>query len=123
MLSPGTHDFTGAPPPGPNEFAYRGRWGIALDSATARRGASLDLNFGARRVYLVLGSAGGPRQVGVRLDGEPISAADAGADVHDGAVTVDSERLYALVELARVGHHVLELEFEPGITGYAFTFG
>jgi cytochrome c biogenesis protein CcdA/thiol-disulfide isomerase/thioredoxin len=123
ILSPGTHEFGGAPRPGPNEFAYRGRWRIALDSATAQRGASLELNFGARRVYLVLGSAGGPGQVKVRLDGAPISAADAGADVHDGVVTVDSERLYDLVDLPRVAHHLLELEFAPGVSGYAFTFG
>ena len=46
-----------------NEFAYHGKWRIALDSATAGPGASLDLNFGARRVYLVLGSPGRDRKV------------------------------------------------------------
>jgi sensor domain CHASE-containing protein len=38
-------------------------------------------------------------------------------------VAVDSQRLYNLVELPQVGEHELELEFEPGITAYAFTFG
>ena len=64
MLSPGSARLhraeLGSPP---NEFAYRGRWRIALDSATAEAGASLDLNFGARRVYLVLGSPGRDRRV------------------------------------------------------------
>lgn len=127
-LSPGLHDFDTAALRAPqqvppNEFAYRGKWKIALESATAEAGAGLDLNFGARRVYLVLGSPAGPRKVRVKLDGKTISAADSGADVKDGAVTVDAQRLYALVNLPRVEHHVLELEPEEGVTGYAFTFG
>lgn len=122
-LSPGLHAFTAPAQVPPNEFAYRGKWRISLESATAAGGASLDLNFGARRVYLVLGSPGHPRQVAVKLDGAPISAADAGTDVKGGEVTVDSQRLYNLVDLPKVGHHTLELEFEPGVMGYAFTFG
>jgi cytochrome c biogenesis protein CcdA/thiol-disulfide isomerase/thioredoxin len=122
MLSPGTHDFAKPPAPGPNEFAYSGKWRITLDSATAK-GGSLHLNFGARRVYLVLGSPGKPRRVKVLLDGEPIPPSLAGSDVHDGAVEVDSQRLYNLVDMPVVGHHVLTLEPEAGVTGYAFTFG
>jgi cytochrome c biogenesis protein CcdA/thiol-disulfide isomerase/thioredoxin len=121
-LSPGMHDFTAPAALPANEFAYHGKWRIALDSATAA-GGSLDLNFGARRVYLVLGSPGHPRQVKVKLDGKPISSADAGSDVHGGVVTVDSQRLYNLVNLPAVEGHVLELEPEAGVMGYAFTFG
>jgi cytochrome c biogenesis protein CcdA/thiol-disulfide isomerase/thioredoxin len=122
MLSPGLHDFS-APAQLPlNEFAYHGKWKIALDSATAE-GGSLDLHFGARRVYLVLGSPGKPRRMKVLLDGRPISAADAGSDVHEGVVTIDAQRLYNLVELPQVGRHVLTLEPEAGVMGYAFTFG
>ncbi len=121
-LSPGLHDFSAPASLPANEFAYHGKWRIALDSATAA-GGSLDLNFGARRVYLVLGSPGHPRQVRVRLDGNPISSAEAGSDVHGGVVNVDSQRLYNLVDLPAVAGHVLELEPEPGVMGYAFTFG
>jgi hypothetical protein len=123
MLSPGSHDFTAPKSLPANEFAYRGRWRVALDSATAGEGASLDLNFGARRVYLVLGSPGRDRKVRVLLDGQPISSTDAGSDVHDGVVTVTGQRLYNLVNLPEVGHHVLSLEPEAGVMGYAFTFG
>ncbi|MDX6602203.1 MAG: hypothetical protein QOF13_1405 [Solirubrobacterales bacterium] len=122
MLSPGSHEFAKAPPPGPNEFAYHGRWRITLDSATAEDG-SLDLNFGARRVYLVLGSPGKSRSVRVLLDGRPISSGLAGSDVHEGNVDVTAQRLYSLVDLPSVGHHLLTLEPEAGVTGYAFTFG
>ncbi|HWA55081.1 MAG TPA: cytochrome c biogenesis protein DipZ [Solirubrobacterales bacterium] len=123
MLSPGTHAFAKPPAPGPNEFAYSGRWRIALESATAAKDASLDLNFGARRVYVVLGSPGGPRRVRVLLDGKPIPAKLAGSDVHGGSVDVTAQRLYEVVDLPAVGHHVLGLEPEPGVMAYSFTFG
>ncbi len=122
MLSPGSHDFGNPPAPPPNQFAYRGRWRISLDSATAE-GGSLALNFGARRVYLVLGSPGHSRQMRVLLDGKPIPEELAGSDVKGGVVTVSSQRLYDLVDLPAVGAHLLELVPEPGIEGYAFTFG
>ncbi len=121
-LSPGLHDFSAPAQVPANEWAYRGPWRIELDSATAA-GGSLELDFGARRVYLVLGTVDGrPRRVKVTLDGKPIGAA-AGADVHGGAVTVRSQRLYELVDLPRVGEHLLRLEPEAGTMGYAFTFG
>jgi cytochrome c biogenesis protein CcdA/thiol-disulfide isomerase/thioredoxin len=121
-LSPGLHDFDAPAEVPPNEFAYRGPWRIELDSATAG-GGSLELDFGARRVYLVLGTIDGqPRQVRVTLDGEPIGNA-AGADVHGGTATVRSHRLYELVDLPQVGQHLLRLEPDPGVVGYAFTFG
>jgi cytochrome c biogenesis protein CcdA/thiol-disulfide isomerase/thioredoxin len=122
MLSPGTHDFSAPVALPVDEFAFRGRWRIALDSATAQ-GGSLDLNFGARRVYLVLGSAARSRRAQVLLDGRPISRADAGEDVRGGTVTVSGHRLYELVDLPAVGEHVLTLKPEAGVEGYAFTFG
>jgi cytochrome c biogenesis protein CcdA/thiol-disulfide isomerase/thioredoxin len=125
MLSPGTHDFqapSGTPPE--NEFDYRGRWRITRESATALEGASLDLAFGARHVYLVLGTDdGNSRRMRVLLDGRPIPDALAGADVHGGSVTVGEHRLYELVDLPRVEQHVLTLKPEAGVGGYAFTFG
>jgi cytochrome c biogenesis protein CcdA/thiol-disulfide isomerase/thioredoxin len=121
-LAPGLHDFTAPAALPANEFAYRGPWRIELDSATAA-GGSLELDFGARRVYLVLGTIDDrPRRVRVTLDGKPIGAA-AGADVHGGSVTVRAQRLYELVDLPRVGRHRLRLEPEAGVMGYAFTFG
>jgi cytochrome c biogenesis protein CcdA/thiol-disulfide isomerase/thioredoxin len=122
MLSPGSHDFGNPASPGPNEFAYRGRWRIALDSATAE-GGSLDLSFGARRAYLVLGSPGHTRDMRVLLDGRPIPDSVAGSDVHAGVVDITAQRLYNLVDMPAVSHHVLTLEPEAGVMGYAFTFG
>jgi cytochrome c biogenesis protein CcdA/thiol-disulfide isomerase/thioredoxin len=124
MLSPGSHDFGEPPAPGDDEFAYRGRWRIGLDSATAEGRSALELDFGARRVYLVLGSDDGrPRRMRVLLDGRPIPASLAGADVHGGSVEVAAHRLYDLVDLPDVQRHELTLEPQAGVSGYAFTFG
>ncbi|HEX6667169.1 MAG TPA: cytochrome c biogenesis protein DipZ [Solirubrobacterales bacterium] len=121
-IAQGLHDFSAPAGLGDNELAFRGRWRVSLESATAA-GGSLDLDFGARRVYLVLGSPDRERRVRVLLDGKPIAAADAGSDVKGGVVTVSDQGIYNLVDLPRVGHHVLSLEPEAGVTGYAFTFG
>ena len=59
----------------------------------------------------------------VLLDGHPISPADAGADVHDGVVTVRRQRLYCARVASADEQHRLSLRFAPGVTGYAFTFG
>ncbi|HMJ72148.1 MAG TPA: cytochrome c biogenesis protein DipZ [Solirubrobacterales bacterium] len=123
MLSPGSHDFGNPESPPADNFAYRGRWRITLDSATAEDGAALDLSFGARRVYLVLGSPGHSRRMRVLLDGRPIPAGLAGSDVENGVVDVTAQRLYNLVDLPKVEHHTLRLIPEAGVTGYAFTFG
>jgi cytochrome c biogenesis protein CcdA/thiol-disulfide isomerase/thioredoxin len=121
-IAAGSHDFGRPSKPPVNDLAYSGRWRIAPESATAE-GGSLELDFGARRVYLVLGSPGRSRRVRVLLDGRPIPNRLAGADVHDGVLTVASQRLYDLVDLPKVEQGVLKLIPEAGVTGYAFTFG
>ena len=122
----GTHDY-GPPATGDlalNEFALGGSWKIAEQPAEALAGASIDVEFKARHVYLVLSSPGErPLPVKVLLDGRPITAAQAGADVHEGSVTVRRQRLYTLVSLPRDERHHLGLRFAPGVTAYAFTFG
>jgi cytochrome c biogenesis protein CcdA/thiol-disulfide isomerase/thioredoxin len=106
-----------------NEFAFGGEWDADRESATAGADATLSLAFQARRVFLVLGSTGEPREVEVRLDGESIADGPAGEDVQGGRARIEEQRLYRLVDLPEAGSHELELRFEPGITGYAFTFG
>jgi cytochrome c biogenesis protein CcdA/thiol-disulfide isomerase/thioredoxin len=120
----GMHDYgdSTAPPPA-EDLRYSGTWRIARQSGTAVAHARIQLSFDARRVFFVLGSPARPRRVRVLLDGGPIPASLSGADVRGAALTVSFQRLYRLVELPSVQHHVLTLELEPGITGYAFTFG
>jgi cytochrome c biogenesis protein CcdA/thiol-disulfide isomerase/thioredoxin len=107
-----------------NEFDYSGTWNIAAQPATAVSKAGIDLEFEAKNVYLVLSSEDErPRSVQVLLDGKPIPDGLAGADVHNGALTVTNERLYSLVSLPGDAQHHLSLRFAPGVSGYAFTFG
>ena len=97
----------------PSHFALRGVWRTSGEAATAVRGASLRSRFTARRVFLVMRSAGGRRRrVDVSLDGRTLDP-----------ITVTGDRLYTLVDLPRAGEHRLSLRFEPGVTAYAFTFG
>jgi thiol-disulfide isomerase/thioredoxin len=121
---PGAHRYTlpaGQLPP--DHLAYGGRWRITAESATALGGSTLKLAFGARRVFLVLGSPQASLPLRVLLDGKPIPDRLAGADVRGGVATIDAQRLYKLVNLPRVERHTLTLRFAPGISGYAFTFG
>jgi cytochrome c biogenesis protein CcdA/thiol-disulfide isomerase/thioredoxin len=120
----GDQDFGAAPGSlSANQFAYAGHWGITDEDATAGAGARIDTEFNARRVFLVLGSPDQARHVQVLLDGKPIPAKLAGDDVHHGRATIQAQRLYRLVDLPAVSQHRLTLVFDPGISGYAFTFG
>jgi cytochrome c biogenesis protein CcdA/thiol-disulfide isomerase/thioredoxin len=107
----------------PNEFALGGRWRVSGESGTALPGATLSLRFKARRVFLVMGSPGAAREVGVELDGRPVPDSLAGDDVHGGEATISRQRLYRLVDLPEAGDHTLTLRFDPGIEAFAFTFG
>jgi cytochrome c biogenesis protein CcdA/thiol-disulfide isomerase/thioredoxin len=123
-IKSGEQDFGDAPGGlAPNDFAYSGSWDVTKEDATAGAGAGIDLDFQARRVFLVLGSPDQDRDVQVLLDGKPITDADAGKDVEDGALTVGPQRLYSLVDLPKAGEHQLSLRFDEGVHGYAFTFG
>ena len=94
----------------PNHFALGGTWQVDDQSATAVKDATLDVQFVARKVFLVLSGKG--RRVRVEVDGKPVKT-----------VTVDGQQLYTLVDMAKVGEHRLTLRFESGVAGYAFTFG
>jgi hypothetical protein len=123
-LRPGVARYPGADELAPVHFALGGTWDVSNESAEAVRDARIEARVTARKVFLVLGTSDGrPRDVQVLLDGRPIAAREAGADVTGGRVTVREERLYRLVSLAAVEDRRLTLRLAPGVTGYAFTFG
>jgi cytochrome c biogenesis protein CcdA/thiol-disulfide isomerase/thioredoxin len=122
----GTHDYTAAPRSALKQSAFSlgGRWTIDDEAARAVLGATIAARVVGKAVYLVLSSDGGrPRRVHVELDGRPIARADAGDDVRGAVVTVRRQRLYDLVKLDSAGEHVLTLRLDPGVSGFAFTFG
>jgi len=119
----GLHDFGSGTAPAPEHLRYEGSWRLSADAAEAVAGSGLQLNFFARRVFLVAGSAHGGGSARVLLDGHPIPAAESGGDVHAGTASIGFQRLYRLVELPRVEHHVLSVQASPGVSVYSFTFG
>lgn len=105
-------------------FRLGGQWRVRDEEGEAGRGAFIDFRVEARRTFLVMRTASGrPAKVDVLLDGKPVSAADAGEDVRNGSLTVDSDRMYRLLDTGRIENHVLTLKPEPGVQLYAFTFG
>jgi cytochrome c biogenesis protein CcdA/thiol-disulfide isomerase/thioredoxin len=92
-----------------SELAYDGRWRVNPEEIVAGLGARLRLAFTARKVFLVLGGQG---DVQVYLDEKPRKV-----------VHVDGSRLYTLLSLPELREGLLELRFDPGVRGYAFTFG
>ena len=120
----GTHRYPGVRDLPPSHFALGGVWRTARESSTAVSGATLEARFAAKKVFLVLSSAGRrPRRVRVLVDGRPAAPGVAGEDVQGGTATIAGERLYRLVSLPEAGEHRLTLRFPAGVTGYAFTFG
>jgi hypothetical protein len=121
----GTRRYPGFPGRLPlSHLALSGTWTVSGEAARAVRNAGLDLSFQARKVYLVLSSAGGsPRPVDLSLDGRRVRAREQGTDGRGGTVRVSSQRLYELLDLPRVGRHRLSLRAAPGVSAYAFTFG
>jgi cytochrome c biogenesis protein CcdA/thiol-disulfide isomerase/thioredoxin len=93
----------------PSELAYAGRWLVAGERIVAGLDARLRLTFTARNVFLVLGGRGKVRAL---LDGKPVRV-----------VRVNGSRLYTLLTLPELTNGLLELRFDPGVRGYAFTFG
>lgn len=108
----------------PDDYvAYQGSWTVTKEYAKAEAGSSLELNFEAKEVFLVMRPMNGEGKVKVVLDGKIVEA-EAGSDVENGLVTVDQDHLYRLINLTTPGRHRLRLEFVDNNTAlFAFTFG
>lgn len=108
-----------------DHFVYDGTWNLDDERATTAKNSALELHFQAGKVFLVIGPKANGDQVKVLLDGKVVSIEQAGQDVKEGVVTLDSERLYELIDLhGKHGQHFLRLEFQnEGTAVYAFTFG
>jgi len=109
-----------------NAFNLGGNWDIQSGNAVTGESAVLNYNFYADKVYLVLrpGTNKNPT-VKVFIDNKPADSTNAGADVVNGVVTIDSDRLYNLIDLkGHPGAHLLRFEFQnSGTEVFAFTFG
>lgn len=112
-----------------NQWGLSGQWRVNDEAAQLQQaGGRIAFQFHARDLHLVLapGEDGKPVRFRVLLDGKPLPAADAGADVAaDGTGTVNEHRLYQLIrQRGTIGPHRFEIEFlDAGVRAYAFTFG
>ncbi len=108
----------------PNTFAYQGNWTVMTEYSAPSAGARLHLNFEAKEVFLVARPKNGNGTAGtikIFLDNQVQAL---GEDSQDGVVTVDTDRLYKLINLSEPGRHELRIEFEDdNVEIYAFTFG
>jgi cytochrome c biogenesis protein CcdA/thiol-disulfide isomerase/thioredoxin len=102
--------YTAPSPVAQDEYAYNGRWEIGDEASTAVSGASIDLQYQAKDVYLVLSGEGsvtvsvnGVRQKVVPVSGEP--------------------KLYQLVGTPQSANGLLQVALTPGLSAYDFTFG
>lgn len=105
-----------------DQFAFLGNWSVMEKYALPEKGAKLSLDFESKEVFLVMRPKDGKSgRLKVVLDGK---GENFGKDVIDGIVTVDSDRLYKLIDLKKPGRHILDLEFlDNNLELFAFTFG
>lgn len=125
QITPETEQTFSSPQQIPdNSFSYAGQWVIGHQKAMPKTGAVLRFNFSAKNVYLVMNPRQGQSgKVKVFLDDKPVGD-NAGKDVHEDIITVDTDRLYELINLKEPGRHELKLEFlDDNVEVYAFTFG
>ncbi len=109
-----------------NQWALSGKWMIGSENITAsKQNAALQMNFKAKKLFLVLGTATGkPIHATIRLNGDEINATQAGQDVTDHKVTITRNTLYALVNQQTAQNALFAITAEePGLQAYAFTFG
>jgi len=124
-LSNGTQKFSLSDNLSQNSFSYGGEWTINDEYADAGKNATINYNFTAGKVFIILRPVGGGSTVKVYLDGQVIDQTKAGSDIKNGILTVDSDRLYNVVDLhGKKEDHILKLEFQtPGTQAFTFTFG
>ncbi|MBM2822110.1 MAG: ykuV 2 [Thermoleophilia bacterium] len=95
---------------GPDQIAYAGKWTVEPSRTIAGRDARLRLNFQANDIFLVLAGSG---QVEALVDGRPVRTIRVSG----------APRLYTIARYPKLTRGLLELRFDPGLEGYAFTFG
>ena len=108
-----------------HEWALSGKWKVESEKITAaEKGAALRLNFKARKVFLVLGTATGkPIHATLSLNGEAVGG-NAGKDAPAGVVTIERNTLYELIDQKSPKNSLIEIKSDtPGLEAYAFTFG
>ena len=85
---------------------------------------TLDLNFIANRVYLVMSSPQ-PALVNILLDRNPIPTNYYTKDMNaQGQLTIHEPRMYDIIDLkGNYRRHILTLKIPKSVSAFVFTFG
>lgn len=120
-----SNTFTLPPNLGENQWGFEGMWTIGPEDSKSGDDAVLQIHFNANKVFLVITPNKAGDQIKVFLDGNMVDTSNSGKDVASGVVTLDTDRLYELIDLkGNQGNHILRLEFPDNNTSvFAFTFG
>jgi cytochrome c biogenesis protein CcdA/thiol-disulfide isomerase/thioredoxin len=108
-----------------DHIGLKGKWTIQDQYIVSDSpDSSLDLNFQANRVYLVIGGKS-DQPIKVLLDDKPVPEENRTDDMDNtGAIKVQEDRKYDIVDLkGKIGRHKVTLIVPTGIRLYAFTFG
>lgn len=108
-----------------DQVGLQGSWTALADCIQSNDNeSSLELNFVANHVYLVMQSDT-PTQLTVLLDGKPIPEKYRTRDMNaQEKIMVHEARMYEILDLKEdYGRHILTLQCPKGIKAYAFTFG
>jgi cytochrome c biogenesis protein CcdA/thiol-disulfide isomerase/thioredoxin len=104
-------------------WSLSGGWNVADQYITALSNSKLKLHFAAKNVYLVAGSKT-PVQVGITLNGQPITAAQAvGTDVVNSQIMIGQSTIYHLISQPSFADGTIELSVPAGANLNVFTFG
>lgn len=109
-----------------HHWALSGKWKIEGERIISEaKGAKLQINFTAGKVFLVLGTRNNKSVTAtLNLNGDVLSVNDAGKDIKGGKLTVTQHTLYHLISQPKVKNGLLEITASaPGLEAYAFTFG
>lgn len=108
-----------------DKVGLKGNWLVSSEKISSMGDLStLDLNFLATRVYLVM-DADKQQTVSVNLDGKPLEKEYYTSDMNsEGKILVKEPRKYDVIDLkGQYGRHKLTLQAPKGVSMYAFTFG
>jgi cytochrome c biogenesis protein CcdA/thiol-disulfide isomerase/thioredoxin len=103
-----------------NAWSLSGKWQVDGDQITAKGGSKIRLNFAAKNIYLVGGSARAA-DIGVSIDGKPITSP--GVDVVGNKLHVNGDRLYTVVSFSSFTSGILEFSVPNDVHLNTFTFG
>lgn len=107
-----------------NSWALQGTWQVLADKIiSSEPGAALKINFQARKVFIVMGSANQTAEVTITFNGQKLGLIK-GRDVKNERIIVKEHRLYELISAPNVINGILEIKTrQPGLEIYTFTFG